>query len=276
MDRYAKRFEDRLVLVTGAGSGIGRATACRFGAAGARVVCVDRDGPGAEATAELARARGARSACAEVADVSDEVAMERLAARVTAAHGVLDVLVNNAGIGMSGRFLDTSAEDWRRTLGVNLWGVIHGCRLLGRGMAERRRGGHIVTVASAAAFQPTRVVPAYATSKAAALMLSECLRAELAEFGIGVSVVCPGLVRTPFASAMYFAGASPDEHTRLREASARRFAGRGCPPEKVADAVLRAIVRNTAVVAVTPDARAVRLMSRFAPRLRAVVARLDP
>lgn len=68
----------------------------------------------------------------------------------------------------------------------------------------------------------------------------------------------------------------PDEHTRLREASARQFAGRGCPPEKVADAVLRAIVRNTAVVAVTPDARAVRLMSRFAPRLRAVVARLDP
>jgi short-subunit dehydrogenase len=139
-------------------------------------------------------------------------------------------------------------------------------------MAERRQGGHIVTVASAAAFQPTRVVPAYATSKAAALMLSECLRAELAEFGIGVSAVCPGLVRTPFPSAMHFAGASPDEQTRLRES----FAGRGCPPEKVADAVLRAIVRNTAVVAVTPDARAVRLMSRFAPRLRAAVARLEP
>lgn len=253
MDRYSKRFSDRLVLVTGAGSGIGRATACRFAAAGARVVCVDRDGPGAEESAGLARGLGARAAWAEVVDVSDELAMEGLAERVARTYGVVDVLVNNAGVGMSGRFLDTSVEDWQRTLGVNLWGVIHGCRLLGRGMAERGQGGHIVTVASAAAFQPTRVVPAYATSKAAALMLSECLRAELTEFGIGVSAICPGLVRTPFAGAMHFAGASPDEQ-----------------------AVLRAVVRNNAVVTVTPDARAVRLLGRFSPGLRAVVARMEP
>ncbi|MET7882586.1 SDR family oxidoreductase [Streptomyces avermitilis] len=273
---YADRFGGQLVLVTGAGSGIGRATAYAFAEAGARVVAVDRDAEGAARTAEMSRLIGAPDAWAETVDVSDEQAMEKLAEKVATEYGVVDVLVNNAGIGLSGSFFDTTAEDWRKVLDVNLWGVIHGCRLFGKQMSERGQGGHIVNTASAAAYQPSKALPAYSTSKAAVLMLSECLRAELAGQGIGVSAICPGFVHTNITSTAHFAGVVAEEEKRRQKRTARLYRLRGYPPEKVADAVLRAVVRNQAVVPVTPEARGAHLMSRFAPRALRAIARLEP
>ncbi|MEV8430695.1 SDR family oxidoreductase [Streptomyces chartreusis] len=274
--KYADRFGGQLVLVTGAGSGIGRATAYAFAEAGARVVAVDRDAESAGRTAEMSRLIGAPEAWAETVDVSDEQAMEKLAARVAAEYGVVDVLVNNAGIGLSGSFFDTTPEDWKKVLDVNLWGVIHGCRLFGKQMAERGQGGHIVNTASAAAFQPSKALPAYSTSKAAVLMLSECLRAELAGQGIGVTAICPGLVNTNITSTAHFAGVDAEEEKRRQKRSARLYGLRNYPPEKVADAILRAVVRGEAVVPVTPEARGAYLMSRFTPRALRRIARLEP
>ncbi|MEU7177183.1 MULTISPECIES: SDR family oxidoreductase [Streptomyces] len=273
---HADRFGGQLVLVTGAASGIGRATAFAFAEAGARIIAVDRDAEGAARTADMARLIGAPQAWGEAVDVADEAAMEKLADKVDAAYGTVDVLVNNAGIGLSGSFLQTSSEDWRKVLDVNLWGVIHGCRIFGRRMAERGQGGHIVNTASAAAFQPSRVLPAYSTSKAAVLMLSECLRAELAGQGIGVSAICPGLVNTNITATSRFTGVPADEEKRRQAKAARMYGMRNYPPEKVADAVLRAVVRNQAVVPVTPEARGARLMSRFAPRALRALARIEP
>ncbi|MCI3274659.1 SDR family oxidoreductase [Streptomyces cylindrosporus] len=274
--KYAERFGGQLVLVTGAGSGIGRATAFAFAEAGARVVAVDRDAEAATRTAELSRLVGAPEAWAETVDVSDEQAMEKLADKVAAEYGVVDVLVNNAGIGLGGSFFDTTPEDWKKVLDVNLWGVIHGCRLFGKQMAERGQGGHIVNTASAAAYQPSKALPAYSTSKAAVLMLSECLRAELAGQGIGVSAICPGFVNTNITSTARFAGVDAEEEKRRQKKSARLYGLRNYPPEKVADAVLKAVVRNQAVVPVTPEARGAHLMSRFTPRALRAIARLEP
>ncbi|WP_435600884.1 SDR family oxidoreductase [Streptomyces sp. C10-9-1] len=275
-DAYGRRFGGQLVLVTGAASGIGRATALAFAAAGARVVAVDRDADGAVRTADEARAAGAAGAWAETADVSDEQAMEKLAERVTSEHGVVDVLVNNAGIGLAGSFLDTSPEEWRRVLDVNLWGVVHGCRLFGRRMVERGQGGHIVNTASAAAFLPSRTLPAYSTSKAAVLMLSECLRAEFADRGIGVSAICPGIVNTSITSTTRFAGTDEEEQQRRRSRSTQWYGRRNYPPEKVAEAVLDAVLRDRAVVPVTPEAHGARLLSRLAPKALRGLARLRP
>ncbi|MFI1164839.1 SDR family oxidoreductase [Streptomyces sp. NPDC020801] len=274
--KHADRFAGQLVLVTGAGSGIGRATACAFAEAGARVVAVDRDAEAAVRTAELSRRAGAPAAWAETVDVADEQAMEKLAGKVAAEYGVVDVLVNNAGIGLSGSFFDHTPEDWRKVLDVNLWGVIHGCRLFGKQMAERGQGGHVVNIASAAAYQPSKALPAYSTSKAAVLMLSECLRAELAGQGIGVTAICPGFVNTNITSTAHFAGVDAEEEKRLQKRTARLYGLRNYPPEKVADAVLRAVVRNEAVVPVTPEARLFHAMSRFTPRALRRLARVEP
>ncbi|MFL4490807.1 SDR family oxidoreductase [Streptomyces sp. VTCC 41912] len=273
---HADRFGGQLVLVTGAASGIGRATAFAFAEAGARIVAVDRDAEGAARTAEMARLIGAPAAWGEAVDVSDEAAMEKLADKVDAEYGTVDVLVNNAGIGLSGAFLDTTTEDWKKVLDVNLWGVIHGCRIFGKRMVDRGQGGHIVNTASAAAFQPSRILPAYSTSKAAVLMLSECLRAELAGQGIGVTAICPGLVNTAITGTARFAGVSAEEEKRRQAKAARMYGMRNYPPEKVADAILRAVVRNQAVVPVTPEARGAHLLSRFTPRALRALARIEP
>lgn len=273
---HADRFGGQLVLVTGAAAGIGRATAFAFAEAGARVVAVDRDGEGAARTAEMAQLIGSPAAWGEAVDVSDEEAMEKLAEKVAREYGIVDVLVNNAGIGLSGSFLETTSEDWKNVLDVNLWGVIHGCRIFGKQMADRGQGGHIVNTASAAAYQPSRALPAYSTSKAAVLMLSECLRAELAEKSIGVSAICPGIVNTNITATTRFAGTDAAEEKRLRNRTSRLYGLRNYPPEKVADAILKAVVRNQAVVPVTPEARGIRLLSRVSPGVLRGIARLRP
>ncbi|MER7170995.1 SDR family oxidoreductase [Streptomyces mesophilus] len=273
---YAERFAGQLVLVTGAASGIGRATAFAFAESRARVVAVDRNGEGAARTAELAGLIGAPEAWGEQLDVSDEAAMEKLAKKVASEYGVVDVLVNNAGIGLSGSFFATTSEDWKKVLDVNLWGVIHGCRIFGGQMAERGQGGHIVNTASAAAYQPSRALPAYSTSKAAVLMLSECLRAELAGQGIGVSAICPGFVNTDITATARFAGVDAAEEKRRQRRTSRLYGLRNYPPEKVADAILNAVLTNQAVVPVTPEARGAHLLSRFTPKALRAIARLEP
>ena len=153
-------FANQLVVVTGAGSGIGRETALAFGRLGAEVVIAELKENAGEQTATELRVAGRRHTPTQV-DVADVASMEDFAKRVIADHGVPDVVVNNAGIGIAGKFLDTSAADWERIVDINLLGVVHGCRLFGAAMAERLEGGYIVNVASAAAYMPSRMLAAY-------------------------------------------------------------------------------------------------------------------
>ncbi|NKQ55264.1 SDR family oxidoreductase [Amycolatopsis sp. K13G38] len=246
-----------LVVVTGAGSGIGRATARAFAARGAEVVVCDLD-------EDAARETGGH---AYRVDVSDEAAMRKFADEVAARHGVPDIVVNNAGIGHAGSFLATTTEEWQRVLDVNLWGVIHGCQVFGKLMADRGEGGHIVNVASAAAYLPAKSLAAYSTSKAAVLTLSDCLRAEVSRRGIGVSTICPGLVNTNITSTTTFSGLSAEEQARKQASATRAYERRGFGPEKVAAEIVRAVEHNKATVPVTPEAKAGLILSRLTPGL---------
>lgn len=263
-------FAGRLAVITGAGSGIGRATALTFAQRGARVVVCDVDLAAAQRTADLASLVGP-SAGAYQLDVADSHAMEAFAAQV----GTPDILVNNAGVGHHGTFLATTEAEWRRVLDVNLWGVINGCRVFGAAMAQRRAGGHIVNVASAAAYLPSKDLAAYATSKAAVLMASDCLRAELAGTGIRVSVICPGFVHTNITRTATFSGLSGKELQAKRERATRLVGRRNFPPEKVAEQIANAVLRGRVLVPITVEAKAGRLLSRFAPALTRAAARLS-
>jgi 2-hydroxycyclohexanecarboxyl-CoA dehydrogenase len=251
-----------LALVTGAGSGIGRSTALLLARRGASVLAVDIDEVAAERTAAECREAGSAIAGARRVDVADRPAMEGLAAEVHGTHGPLDVLVNNAGVGLTGRFTDTSLDDWAWIRSINLDGVVHGCALFGPPMLERGRG-HVVNVASALGYVATTTEPEYVTTKAGVLALSQCLRADWRREGVGVSTICPGVIDTPIIT----------ERTRFRgdQASARkrrrmeRVFQRGHRPEQVATAIVDAIEHDRAVVPVGWEARAGWLLHRLGP-----------
>jgi NAD(P)-dependent dehydrogenase (short-subunit alcohol dehydrogenase family) len=266
MSSQKPAFSGKVVVVTGAGSGIGRAVALGFAANGASVVAADIDEPAAQRTCSVITSHGAAGLAARV-DVASAESMEQFAGWVRAEVGVPDIVVNNAGIVIIGTFLDHTEEDWDRIVGVNLLGVARGCRLFGAQMVDRGSGGHLVNIASAAAWAPISVAPAYSATKAAVRMLSECLRAELAPHGIGVTAICPGFTSTSIARHAHFVGVGPQDESARRESAADRLAMRRFPPEEVALAVMRAVLADKPVVPVNAEAWVTYAMSRAAPSM---------
>jgi NAD(P)-dependent dehydrogenase (short-subunit alcohol dehydrogenase family) len=264
------RYAGRLVLVTGAGSGIGRAAALAFAAEGADIVAADIDEATATATAELVRELGADAHPYQV-DVADAEGLRKLAAQVEAEHGVPDIVLANAGIGMAGGFLDTSEDDWRRVVDVNFLGVVHTLRAFVPPLVDRARqvgeGGHVVITASAAAYTPWPSLTAYATTKAAVLSLAQSLRTELAPDGIGVSAICPGLVATNIINSTRFVGQDEAAERESRASVDALYRRRAYGPEKVATAMVDAVASNRAVVPVNPEAHLAAVGMRLSPGL---------
>lgn len=269
-----KPHAGKLVVITGAGNGFGRETALLFAEQGANVIATDIDLIAAERTAELCGLVGAE-AWARRVDVSQADDMEALAAWVGSEFGAPDVVINNAGIGLAGSFFDTSDQDWQRVLDINLWGVIRGSRLFGQQMLAAGKRGHIVNVASMGAFTPSRFVAAYNTSKAAVMMLGDCLRGELAGKGIHVATICPGMSNTGITDRTRFAGVSDEEQTRRRERASRLYNLRNLKPQGIAAAILDAVENRRDLVLVGAEAHGSRLLSRFFPGLSRRLARLD-
>jgi len=273
--RPREYFGDTLVSVSGAGSGIGREAAFAFAREGAELVVSDIDEATVKETAAEIAARGG-VAHAYVLDVSDADAVEAFAERVSAEHGVPDIVVNNAGIGQAGSFLDTPAEEFDRVLDINLGGVVNGCRSFGRRLVERGTGGYIVNVASMAAYSPLQSLSAYCTSKAAAYMFSDCLRAELDAAGIGLTTICPGVINTNIINTTRFDAPvvkSEDVDDR-RGQLGRLFTLRHYGPDKVAKAILSSVKKQKAIRPVAPEAYALYGLSRVAPQALRSAARV--
>jgi NAD(P)-dependent dehydrogenase (short-subunit alcohol dehydrogenase family)/pimeloyl-ACP methyl ester carboxylesterase len=274
VSRPRKYFGDMLASVTGAGSGIGRETALAFAREGAEVVVSDIDEASVKDTAARIGAHGG-VAHPYVLDVSDADAVERFADEVCAEHGVPDIVVNNAGIGVAGPFLDTPAEQFDRVLDVNLGGVVNGCRAFARRLVERGTGGHIVNVASMAAYSPLMSLNAYCTSKAAVYMFSDCLRAELDSAGIGLTTICPGVINTNIVSAteMYAPEGNRSAVAPRRAQLEKMFELRRYGPDKVAKAIVSSVKKNKPIRPVAPEAYLLYGTSRVLPQGMRSIAR---
>ncbi|HEX6116633.1 MAG TPA: SDR family NAD(P)-dependent oxidoreductase [Solirubrobacterales bacterium] len=260
----------RTVLVTGAGSGIGRETALLAARRGADLVVCDVDEVGLAATEADARALG-RDVLARRVDVSDREQMSEFAAAVGEAVGAVDLLMNNAGVGLAAEFLETELSDWDWIVSINLLGVVHGCKLFVPPMVDRGIGGHVVNVSSAAGYLASPVLTAYSSTKFAVLGLSEALREELRPHGIGVTAICPGLINTPITMSSRTRGASSDPARRERIAAMYRRRNYG--PDRVARNILKAVARNRTVAPVSPEAWFGYGLKRLSPRLTGWVAR---
>lgn len=244
-------------VITGAGSGIGRALAHATGARGDEVTISDIDGESAERVAAEVRSRGGKAHAATV-DVCDPDAVSALMHDARQRAGRLDYVFNNAGISVIGKAEDVPLSDWQQVLDIDVRGVVHGVTAAYPIMLEQG-AGHIINISSLAGLIPAPNLTAYATAKHAVVGLSVSLRKEARTHGVRVSAACPGMVDTPISDNARLHNVSRD---RIKALTAR-----GVPVDECARAILRGVDRNQPIIVVGARARAMYHFYRLNPRL---------
>ncbi len=244
----------RSVLVTGAASGIGYETALAFAHAGADIIAVDLDEARLVETSRQVEAAGRRCrmfAC----DVSDAAAVDALAAAAMADTGPPDVVVNNAGVGFLGPFLETPLAAWNQVIGVNLMGVVHVSRAFLPAMIAKGGARHLVNVASAAGLHSVPNLSAYSASKHAVIGVSDAIAMELGQTEVGVTVVCPGIINTPIIRNRR--AVAPSVPASALDRLEQQYQAKGVHPSVVGARIVRAVRRGEDIVLVGPSAAVV-------------------
>lgn len=253
-------FAGKRCFLTGAASGIGRATALRLAVEGAELYLTDRNAEGLAATVADARALGAVVAAHRVLDISDVDEVAAFAADIHASGPAMDVVMNIAGVSAWGTVDKLTHRDWKSMIDINLMGPIHVIENFVPPMIEARRGGHLVNVSSAAGLVALPWHAAYSASKYGLRGLSEVLRFDLARHRIGVSVVVPGAVQTPLVDTVHIAGVDRED-PQVRKWTGR-FSGHAVSPEHAAEKILRGVAKNRYLIYTSPDIRALYLFKR--------------
>ncbi len=255
-------YAGKRCFVTGAASGIGRATALKLAQQGAILYLTDRDAAGLEQAVADARALGGEVAEYRALDISDYDAVAAFAADIQSRHEAMDVVLNIAGISAWGTVSTLTHQHWRSMVDVNLMGPIHVIETMVPPMVAAGRGGRVANVSSAAGIVALPWHAAYSASKYGLHGVSEVLRFDLARHRIGVSVVVPGAVKTPLVQTVHIAGVDR-EHPQVQRWVAR-FAGHAVSPEQAADKLLAGVAKNKFMIYTSPDIRALYLFKRLA------------
>jgi NAD(P)-dependent dehydrogenase (short-subunit alcohol dehydrogenase family) len=268
----AHEFGGKVVVVTGAGSGIGRSSAMLFAKLGAKAHVADVNADSAASVVAEIETRGGK-AVAHTVDVTDPDAVDALAQAVFDADGRVDVLHSNAGIGHAADIAETTVDDWQRVIGVNLLGMAYVVQAFIPRMLAQGGRSSIVNTASMAGLVAAPGMAPYSASKFGVVGMSESLNAELAPQGIHVCAVCPGIIDTPITRSAIMRGEFADR----REQAIEFYRKRGATPDQVAEAVVDA-VRKRKVIQPVPLSHVmpVWLLKRVSVRASQVVARALP
>ena len=269
-----KDLRGKRCFITGAASGIGRATALAAAARGAELFLTDIAAEGLEQVAQEIRQAGGIVSHVKAADVSDHDAIVALAAEIHAAHGPMDVVMNIAGISAWGTIERLEHRHWQQMIDVNLMGPINVLECFVPPMVEAGRGGHVVNVSSAAGLFGLPWHAAYSASKFGLRGISEVLRFDLRRHGIGVSLVCPGGVRTPLVDTVEIVGI--DRSGPGFAQMMKRFERHAVSPEHVATKILQGIEKDRFMVFTSRDIQLGYWFKRkFAPAYELVMRRLN-
>ena len=255
-------FAGKRCFLTGAASGIGRATALRLATQGAELYLTDRNADGLGLTVADARALGAAVPEHRVLDVANYDEVATFAADIHARHPSMDVVMNIAGVSAWGTVDRFTHEQWSKVVAINLMGPIHVIETMVPPMVAAGRGGHLVNVSSAAGLIALPWHAAYSASKFGLRGLSEVLRFDLARHRIGVSVVVPGAVKTPLVHTVEIAGVDREDPTVSRWVG--RFSGYAVSPEKAAEKILAGVAKNRFMIYTSADIRALYAFKRLA------------
>jgi NAD(P)-dependent dehydrogenase (short-subunit alcohol dehydrogenase family) len=253
-------FAGKRSFITGAASGIGRATALQLASKGAELYLTDRNVEGLAQTVADARALGAQVPKHRALDIANYDDVASFAADVHANHHSMDLVMNIAGVSAWGTVDRLTHEQWTKMVAINLMGPIHVIESFVPPMVAARRGGHLVNVSSAAGLIGLPWHAAYSASKFGLRGLSEVLRFDLARYRIGVSVVVPGAVDTPLVNSVEIAGVDRDDPAVGRWVD--RFSGHAVTPEKAADKILAGIAKNRFLIYTSADIRALYAFKR--------------
>ena len=264
-------FAGKQCLITGAASGIGRASALEAARRGATLHLTDVDEAGLAETAAAIERAGGRTGVVRAIDLRDHDAVVALAAEVDAAHGSVDAVMNVAGISTWGAIERLAHEDWMQVIEINLIGPISVLEAFVPAMIEAGRGGHVVNVSSAAGLFGLPWHAPYSASKFGLRGVSEVLRFDLRRHGIGVSLVCPGGVRTPLVQSVKIVGVDRSD-PKIRKLVGR-FERHAVAPERVATRILDGVEKGRYLVFTSPDIRAGYMLQRFCPPLYELIMR---
>lgn len=255
-------YKDKACIVTGAASGIGQALCEQLAAAGAQVVATDINQPLLEAVMQPLLAQGKALTVAPL-DVTDHEAFRTVIEDTVAREGRLDYIFNNAGIAISGEVRDLTMDHWRRTLDVNLNGVVSGSILAYKIMA-RQGFGHIVNISSIEGLIPFPLTVPYVTSKFAVMGLSKGLRVEGNDLGVKTSVVCPGFVSTAIFESAEMVGI---DREKVMDIAAKPWERFSVTPEECARVILKGVAGNKPIITVTLMARVMWWLARLRPSM---------
>lgn len=253
-------FANKRCFLTGAASGIGRATALKLAAEGAELYLTDRDAEGLEKTVADARSLGGTVRAHRALDISDYDAVVAFADDIHSRHPAMDIVMNIAGVSAWGTVSTLTHQHWRSMVDINLMGPIHVIEAFVPPMVAAGTGGHIVNVSSAAGLVALPWHAAYSASKYGLRGMSEVLRFDLARHRIGVSVVVPGAVKTQLVRTVDIAGVDR-EHPRVSRL-VDLFVRHALSPEKVADKILTGVQKNRFLIYTSADIRALYMFKR--------------